>query len=797
MKKPWSIITASILVLLCMAGTASAATDLPDSPELPTAIQITKDNDVSASFLSNLIGPSWQEIAGGAAVDDLGGMGRYHGLLIGFLGLFNLAAMTFVSVAIMYYWGVFAVTTAHEGKSIGGSVYNSLWVPVRHAVSFSFTVPVLNGLSLLQVAILGCVSLSINFANIAWDWAGQYIVQNSQSGIIDNSPPLIEDESLTLIQPLFQAVTVSEFLRQRAFVDEGDFPHINQQIKARPLPARVEYADGGWDEREYKSVEIARDSRWVIVREPLAGAITVYPMPGRGMPLGQLGAVTIAAPVQTHDVGVVRPLSATGRAMQQIAEARAVAIMDAGDDLRQAAKAYLWTHQLVNDYLGPQAKHKSGTQIAREYRQKINSTTMDQAEVIKEGNDAKGLLESAVDSKDGKARLGWASAGLFSTALAQRQREIDDMVYGGSARFEFPDMDFPDQGLIGDMQRFFGSGNTALVLDYGAKLGLNGAANWAANVLMEGRVYSSKDKTGDGPGIVNKFLAATFVGGTGADGLVATTLSKLRSHDPIVVLSDFGSRAWTAAAWLAGASMAAGFAGVNTAAVAGGMLALFAIGLTLKIVAPLTPVSIWLYALLHWIIRVLEALLAAPFWAVMHMMPEGHGFAGNAARKGYTLLLDILARPVLLVAGACASIAIWLGAAQIFSMLFARWLNSYTGYAGAGLITEIAVVAVLLIFFYYLYTKLFVLMVSTLPDRLMNWIGGPSGGFGGEEASGTAPLAASGAAAAKGGSMLGAAVGGLSGATSKLYDRKKKGGDNGNDNPKADLPNQIAPKDEG
>ena len=791
MKKPWIIITASILVLLCIAGNAWAATDLPDSPELPTTIQITKDNDVSASFLSNLIGPSWQEIAGGAAVDDLGGMGRYHGLLIGFLGLFNMAAMTFVSAAILYYWGVFAVTTAHEGKSIGGSVYNSLWVPVRHAVSFSFTVPVLNGLSLLQVAILGCVSLSINFANSAWDWAGQYIVQNSQSGIIDNSPPLIEDESLTLIQPLFQAVTISEFLRQRA---DGDFPHINQQIKARPLPARVAYTDGGWDERGFKSVEIARDSRWVIVREPLAGALTVYPMPGRGMPLGQLGAVTISAPVQTHDVGVVRPLSATGRAMQQIAEARAVAVMDAGDDLRQAAKAYLWTHQLLNDYQGPQPQYKPGTQIAREYRQKINLKTMSQAEIIKEGSDTRSLLESAVDSKDGKARLGWASAGLFSTALAQRQREIDELVYGGSARFEFSDLDFPDQGLIGDMQRFFGSGNTALVLDYGDKLALNAAANWAANVLMEGRVYSSRDKTGDGPGIINKTLAATFVGGTGADGLVATTLSKLRSHDPIVVLSDFGSRAWTAAAWLAGASMAAGFAGVNTAAVAGGMLALFAVGLTLKIVAPLTPVSIWLYALLHWIIRVLEALIAAPFWAVTHMMPEGHGFAGNAARKGYTLLLDILARPVLLVAGACASIAIWLGAAQTFSMLFARWLNSYAGYAGAGLITELAAVAVLLIFFFYLYTKLFVLMVSTLPDRLMNWIGGPSGGFGGEEASGTAPLMASGAAAAKGGAMLGSAIGGTAGAANSLYDRLWKKKDD-KDEPKADLPNQIAPKD--
>ena len=393
-------IVACILAMLCIAGNAWAATDLPSSPELPTTIKITKDNDVSASFLSNLIGPSWKDIAGGAAADDLGGMGRYHGLLLGFLGMLNLAAMAFVSAAIMYHWGVFAVTTAHEGKSIGGSVYNSLWVPVRHAFSFGLTVPVLNGLSLLQVAILACVSLSINFANSAWDWAGEYIVQNSQSGIIDNSPPLIEDESLTLIQPLFQAVTISELLTYYARPDDARPPHVNHNIKNQPLPETVDiYAI-----QEFKSVELVGE-RYVIVREPLEGAITVYVMPGASMALGQLGKVTINAPVRKFANGALQPLSEVGVAMEQIAEARVQAVIKTADALRIDARRYLQLQQVIAQDKGPYPL-KSGLEIAREYRRYITDATALQVERIKASNDTKGLLEKALDSRTARANSG-------------------------------------------------------------------------------------------------------------------------------------------------------------------------------------------------------------------------------------------------------------------------------------------------------------------------------------------------------------------------------------------------------
>ena len=773
-----------MLTLMLCVSTAHAT----DMPELPTSVQIQKNNDLSASFISNLFGPSWKEIAGNAAADDMGGMGRYHGILIGLLGMMNLAAMTFVSAAIIYYWGIFAVTTAHEGKSIGGSMYNSLWVPVRHAFSFSLTIPVLNGLSVLQVVILSLVSLSINFANEAWDWAGEYIVQNSQAGIIDNSSPLIEDESLMMIQPLFQAAVIAEFVEVSDYDDHGRTP-FNDKIKQQALPAVPDL----YNLRDYKSVEVI-NGRFVIEREPLAGAITLYVMPGRGMPLGQLGKVTINTVTRSFKDGKIQPLGATGRAMEQIAEARVQAIIKVTDELRIAAKRYLQINEWFPQNAGP-FNYKNGLQIAREYRKMINETTAAQAEIIKNSNDTKGLLESALDNKNGKSELGWMSAGLFSGALAQRQREIDEAVYGGSASFEYPDSDFPDQGLLGDMSRFFGSNNTAIHLTHAQKTMFGAAPAWATANLLGGRVYSHTDAQGDGPGIINRFLAATFMGGTGTEGLVATTLSKFRAYDPIVVLTDFGDRMWTLAGWLAGASVVSSLAGVGSGVTFSAWLGAFSVAVTLKVVAPWAVISIWLYALLHWIIRILEAMVAGPFWAAQHMLPEGNGFAGTHARKGYALMVDILIRPFLLVFGACVSVAVWLGAGQIFSALFSRWLNSFSTYSGGGLIIEIILVTVLMLYFFYLYTKLFVLMISTLPDRIPAWLSSV-GGIGGEESSGMAAFAASGIAVAKGSSMIGQAAGSAAGAAGNvghgLYDRirgKQQKGDS------ADLPSSITAKE--
>lgn len=790
MKKKGVIIVASILLVLCMAGTATAAAELSNGPELPTSIQVTKDNDASAALMSRLFGTSWHSISGGAAADDSGGSGRFAGLIVGMIGLMNLAAMFFVSVAVLYQWAIFSVNTAHEGKKLGGGMYNSLWIPVRQAFAFSLTVPVLNGLSLLNIVLLAAVSLSINLANAAWDWGGSYIISHSQEGIVDNSPPLIEDESLNLIQPLFQAVTISEAIKINRH-DPNDTDHVNTTIKAQALPERVT------NPAQYKSVELVGD-RYIIVREPLAGCITVYVMPAAGMPLGQLGSVIINAPIQKHEKGKLVPMSGTGEAMQAVAEARVQAVIRMADDLRLCARDFFVIRGWFSRQDIPPAP-KDGLRIAREYWDYISEQTAQYVEIIKQGTNAKSLLEKALDNRNGKSELGWVSAGLFSVTLAQAQKQVDEVVYGGAAGFRYPDTDLPDQGLIGDISRFFSSKNTVTRLNGWQLEAIRIAPRYAATELTGGRIFSSVTEEGDGAGLVNKALAVLFLDSTGSDGILATTISKFRSVDPIVNITDFGRKFYTLAGWLAVASVGGSVASfipyigdklnavINSPVITGGMMVSWSIGVTLYIVAPLTVISIWLYAILHWALRVVEASIAAPLWAASHLAPEGNGFAGSHARKGYILALDLFLRPTLLVIGACFATAIWLAIGWLFALIFSKWLNGFVGFYGGGLITELTISAIILIFFYYLYTKVFVALISTLPDRLMNWLGTPgAGGLGGEEGSGMTPLGAGGAAAAKGGSMAGQALSSFSQLSGKGNEKKDR-----NPKPKGDGPANI------
>jgi hypothetical protein len=56
-------------------------------------------------------------------------------------------------------------------------------------------------------------------------------------------------------------------------------------------------------------------------------------------------------------------------------------------------------------------------------------------------------------------------------------------------------------------------------------------------------------------------------------------------------------------------------------------------------------------AVAGWLVMLAQSMVAAPLWAAAHAMPEGEGFAGERAKQGYMLLMNVAIRPILLVIG--------------------------------------------------------------------------------------------------------------------------------------------------
>lgn len=131
---------------------------------------------------------------------------------------------------------------------------------------------------------------------------------------------------------------------------------------------------------------------------------------------------------------------------------------------------------------------------------------------------------------------------------------------------------------------------------------------------------------------------------------------------------------------------------------------------------------IWTMAVVGWLIQVLEMLVAAPVWALAHMMPEGEGFAGQRGQQGYMLFFNVLLRPPLMVIGFFIAIAL-IGSVGLFigAAMKLYWANTSGGFMFIfGLIAYLILLTVLVVTTAH---KIFGL-VSWLPDNVIKWIGG-------------------------------------------------------------------------
>ena len=74
------------------------------------------------------------------------------------------------------------------------------------------------------------------------------------------------------------------------------------------------------------------------------------------------------------------------------------------------------------------------------------------------------------------------------------------------------------------------------------------------------------------------------------------------------------------------------------------------------VVLPSLPYTIFMITVVGWLLAVLQTILAAPLWAIMHMRPS-QTFVGSDA-QGYLLLLALFVRPALAVIGLFAAMLV-------------------------------------------------------------------------------------------------------------------------------------------
>ncbi|SIO61558.1 DotA/TraY family protein [Paraburkholderia phenazinium] len=161
---------------------------------------------------------------------------------------------------------------------------------------------------------------------------------------------------------------------------------------------------------------------------------------------------------------------------------------------------------------------------------------------------------------------------------------------------------------------------------------------------------------------------------------------------------------------------------------------IFSIGLVLSIYVPLIPFITWFSAVLTWLAVVVEAIISAPLWSLVHGEGEGEGM-GQRTQHGYLFLMNVTFRaPLMVLSFFVASAMTIIGG----TLLYATFGSAFANASGNSIVGLASIVGGLVVL-----TGLMILVVQTsfnlihlIPDQVLGWLGGNLGAHLGREMEG-------------------------------------------------------------
>jgi hypothetical protein len=214
-----------------------------------------------------------------------------------------------------------------------------------------------------------------------------------------------------------------------------------------------------------------------------------------------------------------------------------------------------------------------------------------------------------------------------------------------------------------------------------------------------------------------------------------------------------------------------GFGWVSMAFTLGNLLMLP--GFVLAFWVPTLPFMHFTFAVIEWMISILEAIIGMPLWALSMITLEGDGL-GQLGTAGVKRLFEIILRPSVIVMSLIASVIIFSAGVSFFNdalSLYAQassQANADQNFFQAS-IAGFGMIFVYMFGIYSLATSCFKL-IDSIPDKFGRWFG-LEGGFGSDIKTGMSGLQdiVVGAATFKGLTNIGKNVGGT---LDKRYEKK-------------------------
>ncbi len=597
--------------------------------------------------------------------------------------MFNGAVLTIGGLLVAYTIVIGTIGTAHDGEMLGKK-FSSAWVPIRTALGTALVLPVISGTYCTMQAIVGWLIVQgIGLADSVWT----SYTSNSELTFLSSSA-LATSASRAMGYNLFNSLVCMETITQVA-----------KDIK-----------------NEKAITVIDSDLKGVETPSPNDANTTQFGATTNGFQPDSCGSMTLVENGVNTNTSVTGWVSTTVLNYPQIKAAQAAitaknkqATATLKSELHALAKNLVTTKTAIS----PQSIENAVVK----YQETVNKAAAQELAKMKE---FKTFAQNA--SKDG-----WFLAGAFYTKMAW----FSDSVHRAAS---YLPKTTPPSGDVFD--------NTVLQEKTQPILNALSASSTSATLSTGFGASSQTGVRQEGEDSITGFLEKWFYN-------AATFVFEDGEH-PLMAMKRLGNwlLAIVAASWIAiGLSLAVKdstqakvadfFASavkpVSYRSIVGfvtNIAMMFSVpmliaGITLSYVLPMMPFFLWFGATLGWLVMCIEAILAAPMWAVMHLSPKGDDLVGTGT-QGYRLVLSLMLRPVLMIFGLIASFVILSAVGNILSQVFFGVFA--IGQSDTGIIFKIIgyfIVAPILysIAMFVLIKKSFS-MIHVIPDEMLNWFGG-------------------------------------------------------------------------
>jgi len=703
--KTLKIVLILLPLLLSSSGAFASITDV--DPQ-----------DKSLEYLRYIFGSTVDVITGGT------GPANPDSVLGAMSQILNTGMLVFTGLIIGYVFLTGVLNSAHEGNPLG-RMYSTMWVPLRMVVALALVLPFSGGYSTMQIGVMWLAGHGIGLANSTWNAALDHI-----TGTGTLYPPQITvDYENTAMRILESRVCMHG-------INTAD-RHINV---------------------EEKPVEIVDDDQVVSVRSSGTTEAPLVPVQHRVMQrydsvygLAGAGIAYGAAWLSGFPNGIPRSYGSNpcGSITLEFAEIDEGTAIDT--PVRSFQNKVIAAHAQLDEDLDSLAREIVLSTVDE------TAPAPDQAAYNLAVNNFKTEYQKAISdalSEIASARVSkWAGGNPDAAGMTVGARDAG-WISVGAWYWDLQRVNAETQKMVSVKAELVGPTEAALEHD-DYQTFMDGLAAYSQNMLVTDPATGTP---------VNAMERSTYADDNATLGFVMGRVESvinfaLSEPDPVAGLANVGHviiGTFETALTAAFVSDLAACVADDTSEAVGGLiggaarpvtstlcrmtnkalwslvgagLLLIPIALMLAFYLPATPMILWIMGVAGWFVMLIEAVIAAPIWAVSHAMPEGSGFIGERAKAGYMVALSVFLRPALAIFGFFASMLLVIVMLKVVMLIFLPAMSGMIGDSISGVVTAVAMLGIFTVLIIQIAHRAFGL-IHEVPDKVLRYIGGGSENLG-------------------------------------------------------------------